>query len=344
MIMRKSAFCASAVTLAIFLSAVASAQEKPAAKEGQGGTESKLTISTKWKLGDQLRYRYTEESKIVQKSEDETVTSVHRSQSMIMWQLVEKVDEKGCATVAFEYESIVWKQESEQGILQWDSAKPDEGAASEPAVKAYRAMVGKRFTMVSDPDGKITSVKGFDAIIEEIVKEFKDTPAEESVRKTLEGSFSDKAMVRMIGAASNFLPGKPVAKGEEWAGETQTPLPGMGTMEVKAKYKLAEITESKDERIAKITGEATMTLAAPKEGEESVNPILALFDVTIDKGNQSAEILFNADRGVLVSQVLTQNFDMTMKMKTGDFEMKQSATTVTRVERLPEDTKESKDK
>lgn len=98
---------------------------------------------------------------------------------------------------------------------------------------AYNKMVGKSIRMTLTPDNKISSVSGFDSLMNSGVED-------EMSRQTVEKMFSKEQLNNMFSMYFSLYPNKPVKIGDTWDSETSANLADID-MKVKVKYKLVSV-------------------------------------------------------------------------------------------------------
>lgn len=350
-----------ALVCAVVLALPSLAQEAPAPAPGQAPAEAAPVYSllTKWKVGQSYRQKLTLVSASEQDNPALGKIETSSTTTMIASETVKSIAEDGTVSTELEYESIALKSKSMAGESEWDSTRADDEQAASPEAQIYRIMLKHKYAMKYDAKGQLTDVKGFDVVLERFLEaQAKDAEMDEaalaSMRKIMERSMGDKAMLRMMGQ-QNILPAQPVAGGATWDLKLDVPLPMMPvSLLVEGKLTLVSVAAGKEGTIATIKGEGTIkskpTEKAEEEadkdgkedgkedgkgGEPDLSDPFSMFDVEISNGKQRFDVQFDLDRGAVVKQVISQSFDMLLILKAGDIEINQKTTNVNTIELLP---------
>lgn len=145
---------------------------------------------------------------------DQTMETIYRFD-------VTEVDEQGVALVSWTQEWIRMSQQGPMGNIEYDSS--DSVAASSPLVQGYAAMVGKEFGARIARTGAVTDVRGFDAVLEELLTDMPlgEGPQADALRETLRGQIGDEAMADMLTSTLAIYPTEPVGIGDSWSRRTE---------------------------------------------------------------------------------------------------------------------------
>lgn len=123
--------------------------------------------------------------------------------------------ENDVATVEVTYESLGMKMESPMMNMAYDSK--GEIDANNPMHTALRTIVGKKFVMVMDKYGKVSSVTGFEKVMDELVAKFNgNKEMAEQIAASVKQQFSDEAMKSSMEMMTAIFPENPVSVGESW--------------------------------------------------------------------------------------------------------------------------------
>lgn len=147
-------------------------------------------------------------------------------------------------------------------------------------------MKGAVFTVTLNPAYKIVKLEGF----EELIKKIAD--GDEEVEKLVRARMTEETLKRSLEEPYQFLPHKPVAKGDTWKQNAVVPLGAFGSFKVVKTFTYAGKVAGGDN----ISFTSAMTYTSPS-GDGAV--------IKITKGNLKAEdgkgtFLFDADKGRLV--------------------------------------------
>ncbi len=196
---------------------------------------------------------------------------------------VTDVDAKGEAAVAAKYEGAGIKAAGVQA-LEYDSEKDKEPPAHAYA-RAVAKLVGQSFTFRLSPDGRVSEVKGFEAILQEVLKGAGEQD-EAIARQFLRQMLSDDIMRSKLQQMSPGLPPGKVGAGDVWSNEFALRVPILGPIRFLPKSKLAELKEGE----ARI--EQDLGLEQPAGSD-------AIFEVKSAKGASAA--VFSVAQGAFRS-------------------------------------------
>lgn len=235
-------------------------------------------IELRWKLrkGDELRYRTSHKS-----TAEGAGVFLEKEMAITYAHAVTEVDERGVAILRCTYEALAVKASGIQNY-EYDSRK-DKEPPPDPGVRTIARLVGQSFTLKLSPAGRVTEVRGFDKILDALVK---DTADPEAVRKALQQVFSDEATQSMMQQIYLPLPPEKVPVGNAWTNEISFEFPVVGRVKLETKSTLAGVEAGR----ARI--EQAMKMELKGEGGAPVK--LGRF-----KGKASG--LFSIERGIFLS-------------------------------------------
>jgi hypothetical protein len=130
--------------------------------------------------------------------------------------LVDSVDEGGDYHVSVTYRSIRYQGSGLLGDVNYDSENPQEDM--DLISLAYDAMLGKSLRMTMTEDGKVSSVRGADELIQGIVENtgLGDGVFGVSVEDLLQDRFGEEALREMMRNWMVPYPDYPVRRGDTW--------------------------------------------------------------------------------------------------------------------------------
>lgn len=263
--------------------------------------DGKVDLRWKYQKGQELRY------KTVQKTATEAAgNTIQQEMSTTFAMNVDDVDDKGLATLTCKYDAVAIKMAGLQE-LDYDSEK-DKEAPDEPMAQMMSKLVGQSFTMKMTPSGKVTDVKGFDKILEAMMKGAGGEAEQEMARQMMKQMFSDDAFKSMMQQMSPPLPEEKVGKGDTWSNEFTLKMPFLGAMKFGIKSKLNDIKEKN----AHIDQDLKIEL---KPDDKDENPLAGLVELKDAKGKSTC--VFSLERGLFLSQKAT----MEMTLAAGGQEM-----------------------
>lgn len=224
-----------ALVAVMMLATAAVAQEKFEIKQkyvpGQYVVTVQQDIKTATSVGD---------------SETAQVIKGNTEQSMWIQTDVSKPDDKGQQTVKMTYKRVLMESQTMGSTMKYDSA--DTNASASP-LGALGAMVGKTITMTLDAEGKVLKVEGVDEMFDAIAKK---EPSAAGMMDAMKKQFGPEAMKQLISASYEFLPDKPVAKGESWKKEIKMEMPMIGQATINTDNTLKEVKEVAGKKLAVI--------------------------------------------------------------------------------------------
>ncbi|TKJ36460.1 MAG: hypothetical protein CEE38_11640 [Planctomycetes bacterium B3_Pla] len=188
---------------------------------------------------------------------------------------VEQVDANGVARIRVTYLALREKGGSAAGQMEYDSTKPDTGAAN-PFAPTYSAMMGKSFVMKVTPYGKMLELQGIDEMYlrmaEKIVEDEDESIRKRAIERAAEGAekraeryiemlnqkygsrkkreeavsdlikknpfFAAEKIRGTVGNVIMSFPGGPVETGDSWQGGAV--LPAAAPVDIDLTYTLKE--------------------------------------------------------------------------------------------------------
>ncbi len=186
--------------------------------------------------------------------------------------------------------------------MEYDSADPN--TADNPMGKVFSAMLNKTIEVTMDAKGKVTKVTGVDKIFEGNAD---NTPQGQAMLKQMKQSFNDKTMEKMV-EQGDFLPDKPVGKGDTFEKEITQEMPVVGEAKMKVDGKVKDIETTKDGTVATMDLACKFKTDKPASAPEGAMVAIKKMDMDI-KGTSK----FNATKGLPVSA----NMDMKGTIEVG---------------------------
>jgi hypothetical protein len=132
------------------------------------------------------------------------------------------VDEQSIATIDILFDEIGLESQGPFGPMSYRSWE-HEGDVPQ-SVRAFTVLLDKRVTMRVSHDGRIISITGTDAIIDEMIAMLgvgNDTVMIEKARSDLRNQFGDEAMIESLQKVFPVYSEHPVGIGDAWGGETR---------------------------------------------------------------------------------------------------------------------------
>jgi hypothetical protein len=241
--------------------------------------QEKSELRWKWKKGEELVY----------KSQQKTLLEllgqpIEQQMAYTYSMTVSEVSETGEATLQVKYLAVAAKGSSPQGEFDYDSEKDKEAPADGPGALHAR-MVGQSFTMKMDATGRVTDVKGYDKVVEAMMKGEEPNPQFKQM-------FSNDSFKGMMQQMAPPLPKAKVGKGDPWETDFVVKMPMIGGMKFTQSSKLSDLKEGN----AHIDQDIKVELV---KGEPD-NPFAGLVELKDAAGKASA--VFSVEKGCFLSQ------------------------------------------
>lgn len=260
------------------------------------------------KKGDVYRMRQTQEQTVSQTAFGQTQDN---SQTMIYDQKIEVVDvlADGNMKIKASTESIKVKLTNPQETVEFDSTNPTD--QENPEFAGYKAIANSEFLMTLDPKGNVVNVEGIEAMMDSVMKEYENLPAEAKggLEESFKKMFSDENMKQMLGNVGAIYPDKSVSIGDTWSDEVSLDVAVM-SMDLKNTYTLKE---QKDGR-AIIAVDSTISTKEP----QVFNMGAMQMKHTINSGTQSGTVEVDETSGWIMRSQIDQNMTGTIEMTITD--------------------------
>ncbi len=250
-----------------------------------------------------LELKYPEESKATVQSEvttDQTLTLagqdiVTKSTTFVRsTSSVGKRAEDGTLAVVDKVDAFQSELNINGTKIQFDSANPDKKAdipQLEPVLDIYRAVSKFPITKIFDAKNKLTTTKLPEGEFEKLGDLAKEQFDPEKLKKATEQLIA-------------FLPDGPVKEGATWERSTEANLGSGQVMTFRTKYEYKGAVEQDGRTLDKIEGKAFEVSFAING-----NPMLQLTKSDLKIKESSATILFDRERGHVVSRVSKVRID-----------------------------------
>ncbi len=257
--------------------------------------DEKVELRWKFAKGQELRYKTSQKVTV-----DFAGNEMGQESGTTYRMTVNDLDEKGVATITTKYEGVFVKSAGPQQF-EYDSEK-DKELPEEPQARMQAKLVGQSFTMKMTSAGKVTEVKGFEKILEGMLKDAPgDEAQQEMAREMFKQMFSDDTMKSMMQQAAPMLPEEKVGKGDKWTNDFTLKFPMIGRMKFTIASKLKELKDQ-DAHI-----EQDMKIELKPDADEA-NPLASLVEFKDAKG--TALLVFSMERGIFLSSKSTMQMTM----------------------------------
>ena len=238
-------------------------------------------------------------------------------QTVRMRQTVQSVDLSGDATVMVTTEHMRMEGIGPAGNQIYDSDTGD--IPSDPAILGAAAMVGQSYSMVVGPDGTVKSVQGIEELVEAMRTSF---PPE--VAPMLDEMFSADILIEIAQQGMQILPTDPISPGDSWQTSFTMPNPLLGEVTNNLTFVLDQVEERDGKTIALLSSTGEIVADAP-DGLEGLP-----MEMDVD-AEMTGSLIFELDRGLVLSSITTNEMTMTMSGPDGA-SMTMPMTTVTSLE------------
>ena len=238
-------------------------------------------------------------------------------QTVRMRQTVQSVDLSGDATLMVTTEHMRMEGIGPAGNQLYDSDTGD--IPSDPAILGAAAMVGQSYSMVVGPDGTVKSVQGIEELVEAMRTSF---PPE--VAPMLDEMFSADILIEIAQQGMQILPTDPISPGDSWQTSFTMPNPLLGEVTNNLTFVLDQVEERDGKTIALLSSTGEIVADAP-DGLEGLP-----MEMDID-AEMTGSLIFELDRGLVLSSITTNEMTMTMSGPDGA-SMTMPMTTVTSLE------------
>ena len=267
-----------------------------------------LALSTQEKV--ELRWKWQKGQELVYKSSNRTLMQfggqpIDQQMGYTYSMSVTDLSESGEATILAKYTAVVAKGVGPGGEFEYDSEKDKEPPADGPAAFQAR-MVGQSFTMKMDAQGRVTEVKGYDKVLEAMMKGAGDEAA--PMKMQLKQLFNNDIFKGMMQRMAPPLPDRKVGKGESWTNDFVVKMPMLGGMKFAMKASLTDLQGGS----ATIDQDVQISIAGENKND---NPLAGLMEIKDGVGKATA--VFSIEKGCYLSQKST----LDMKISAGGTEM-----------------------
>ena len=238
-------------------------------------------------------------------------------QTVRMRQTVQSVDLSGDATLMVTTEHMRMEGIGPAGNQLYDSDTGD--IPTDPAILGAAAMVGQSYSMVVGPDGTVKSVQGIEELVEAMRTSF---PPE--VAPMLDEMFNADILIEIAQQGMQILPTDPISPGDSWQTSFTMPNPLLGEVTNNLTFVLDQVEERDGKTIALLSSTGEIVADAP-DGLEGLP-----MEMDVD-AEMTGSLIFELDRGLVLSSITTNEMTMTMSGPDGA-SMTMPMTTVTSLE------------
>ena len=223
-------------------------------------------------------------------------------QTVRMRQTVQSVDLSGDATLMVTTEHMRMEGIGPAGNQLYDSDTGD--IPTDPSILGAAAMVGQSYSMVVGPDGTVKSVQG----IEELVEAMRASSPPEAA-PMLDEMFNADILIEIAQQGIQILPTDRVSPGDSWQTSSTMPNPLLGEVTNNLTFVLDQVEERDGKTVALLSSTGEIVADAP-DGLEGLP-----MEMDVD-AEMTGSLIFELDRGLVLSSITTNKMTMTMPMTT----------------------------
>ena len=219
-------------------------------------------------------------------------------QSIRMRQTVQSVESNGDATVTVTTEHIRMEGVGPGGDQLYDSDSGD--IPTDPAILGAAAMVGQDYSMVVGADGTVKSIQG----IEELIESMRNSVPPD-VAPMLGEMFNAQTLTEIAQQGVQILPTDPISPGGSWQMSFTMPNPLLGEVINTLTFILDGIEERDGRTVALLSSTGEIATDTPED--------LAGLPMEMDvDAEMTGFLIFDVDRGLVLSSSTTTEMTMTM--------------------------------
>ena len=219
-------------------------------------------------------------------------------QSIRMRQTVQSVESNGDATVTVTTEHIRMEGVGPGGDQLYDSDSGD--IPTDPAILGAAAMVGQDYSMVVGADGTVKSIQG----IEELIESMRSSVPPD-VAPMLGEMFNAQTLTEIAQQGVQILPTDPISPGGSWQISFTMPNPLLGEVINTLTFILDGIEERDGRTVALLSSTGEIVADTPED--------LAGLPMEMDvDAEMTGFLIFDVDRGLVLSSSTTTEMTMTM--------------------------------
>ena len=219
-------------------------------------------------------------------------------QSIRMRQTVQSVESNGDATVTVTTEHIRMEGVGPGGDQLYDSDSGD--IPTDPAILGAAAMVGQDYSMVVGADGTVKSIQG----IEELIESMRSSVPPD-VAPMLGEMFNAQTLTEIAQQGVQILPTDPISPGGSWQISFTMPNPLLGEVINTLTFILDGIDERDGRTVALLSSTGEIATDTPED--------LAGLPMEMDvDAKMTGFLIFDVDRGLVLSSSTTTEMTMTM--------------------------------
>ena len=277
-------------------------------------TNQKILLNWSLDKDSELKYEIKSESSSDIENQGSTITEMKSVISNVSLKCNEIKDKN--MMIEMRYDRIRFSQFSSQfpEQIRFDSNKKEDNARTKYDISLlpFAAIVkkDKSFTFNLTGAGKVSEVKGYNKLIDDIYTDLKD-PIYENTKEQVQKTFSNSVMETSLNSLFGILPETPLSKGMSWNKSYTTEILYVGEVQVTSTFTLDKVYKENGKIYADIKLESKAKTTKPIEDEVE---IIKDFKV---KGNLtgselSGTFIFNVTDGNIKIYDATQKLNYTL--------------------------------
>ena len=262
--------------------------------------QSQMKLSFNPAKGEKYVYRFSTEQSIKQTIMDREIPTNTIMEILTEMNIKEK--NKDEISVDYLYREIVMEFSNSMMNVKYDSKKSvaDLSELEKYMAQILNPLIGKSMNVVFKSDGSVESVFGFQAIVEEILKNLNvDNQTMQQMSTLLLQSFNDDAVKRTFEQSFKIYPDKEVKVGDDWGKDVSLVLAGLSS-DIKNRYMLKSVENDI----------ALLEMVAVSDSKPNIPNVEGEI-----AGSERGEISLNVKTGMTIHSTSTGNMKGTFNMQ-----------------------------
>jgi hypothetical protein len=199
-----------------------------------------------------------------------------------------------------------------QELASFDSTTDPSRDGANPMAPTMRKMIGAHVKFLTDANGNIDQVEGYDDFVKQIT-----SGAPPQSQMMVKNMFNEDSL-KQFGPHSQGLPGKPVKVGDTWPVKLDVGAGPLGKMDMSMDYKFDGWEEHDGHHCAVLSHTGKIS----SQGGTSTSGV----NMSIDSGKTTGKSWFDPELGTLVDTSADQTMNLKMKVQGKDMTSKMDQT------------------
>ncbi|MCZ6688068.1 MAG: DUF6263 family protein [Planctomycetota bacterium] len=233
------------------------------------------------------------------------------------YQRTTKFDGKGPAEIEQTWDRIKIYQDSGMTKMSFDSDHPELakdvplGGGDSSMSELLARQVGSKITITLEPNGKETKLSGMEALVKKMFEGLPEVPEFELATAKIKQDMTDEKMrCTVLQNQTLFLPPGPVSVGATWNIKEAMDVPLLGKMIYDWNCTLKAVEGSSGSRVAVISIQGDVKPA----DDGAIDFMGGMAKLKLDKRTQEGEVLFDLDKGEVISSTINETSQMTLEI------------------------------